>query len=239
MIPKKMSHIWIGPNPMPEKWMQTWKDAHPDWSYNIYDNAYLSGRRFRNQQQINSYFRQSKYAGVADLMRYEILLEEGGFLAEADSICLHPIDELLTEEKAYSVYEYPEGRGGLMSPFLASNPGNRVIGSVIEALSGLDPKSMGSPWRFTGNGFLSRFFRANPELQSEVKVFPSHYFLPEHHSGEVYAGSDRIYSRHMWGTTKSSYADGRLKPPLSSEQSDLVKRRILRQLKKNRESTKT
>ena len=69
MIPRRLGHIWIGPQPAPLEWMDTWKAAHPGWDYTLYDNAYLTGRRFRNQPLINEYFRRAEYAGVADLMR--------------------------------------------------------------------------------------------------------------------------------------------------------------------------
>jgi len=233
MVPRKMGHIWIGPHPMPEAWMQTWAAMHPGWRYRVYDNDYLCSRRFRNQAQINAYFRRKKYAGVADLMRYEILHEEGGFIAEADSICLHPVDGLLTEARAYTVYEFPEGRGGMMSPFLASEPGNRVIGRVVERLSALDPATMGAPWTTTGNGFLRRFFLANRALKAEVTIFPSHYFLPEHHSGESYSGTDRIYSRQMWGTTLRAYPHSRGRTALAPEQIEAIRDPILARLEQN------
>ena len=37
---------------------------------------------------------RKEYAGVSDLMRSEILEEVGGFIPEADSICLRATDEL-------------------------------------------------------------------------------------------------------------------------------------------------
>lgn len=233
MIPRKLGHIWIGPHPAPEEWMASWRQAHPGWSYRLYDNDYLCGRRFRNQAQINAYFRRGKYAGVADLMRYEILHEEGGFLPEADSVCLHPVDELFTEDRAYTVYELPEGRTGMMSPFLASNPGNPVIAKVIDRLARLDPDRMGSPWTTTGNGFLKRFFRANEALKSEITIFPSHYFIPEHFKGEAYAGPDRIYARQLWGTTLRAYPHRTAATVPTKEEVARMKGRILERLVRN------
>ena len=31
IIPKIIHQLWIGPNPMPEKWMRTWKEKNPGW----------------------------------------------------------------------------------------------------------------------------------------------------------------------------------------------------------------
>jgi mannosyltransferase OCH1-like enzyme len=233
MIPRKLGHIWIGPHPAPEEWMATWRAAHPGWTYRLYDNDYLCSRRFRNQAQINAYFRRGKYAGVSDLMRYEILHEEGGFLPEADSLCLHPVDELFTEARAYTVYEMPEGRSGMMSPFLASNPGNPVVQAVIDKLSTVDPETMGMPWTTTGNGFLRRFFLANKALLREVTVFPSHYFIPEHHNGEAYSGPDRIYARQLWGTTLRVYPHRTAEKPMTREEVQQRQEAILLRLLEN------
>ncbi|MCU0904035.1 MAG: hypothetical protein MUE83_09195 [Tabrizicola sp.] len=211
MVPRKMGQIWIGPHRPPEEWMRSWQDAHPDWSYRVYDNDYLCNRRFRNQALINEYFRQGLFAGVADLMRYEILLDEGGFIADADSICLHPVDELITEARAYAVYEFPVRQTGLISPFLASDPGNRVIGHVVEELTRSRPEDLRAPWKSTGNGFLRRFLADNPALLSEVTIFPGYYFNPEHYRGEVYTGTDRIYARQLWGTTRNTYPHARIR----------------------------
>ncbi|MGV6888193.1 glycosyltransferase family 32 protein [Rhodophyticola sp. SM2404] len=107
-IPKIMGHIWIGPKPMPKDWMRSWPEMHPSWEYRIYDNDFLMRFPFRTRKLIHEYFSRGEYAGVQDLMRYEILYEYGGFMADADAICQHPVDELLTEKCAYTVYDRAE-----------------------------------------------------------------------------------------------------------------------------------
>ena len=93
-IPRKLSQIWIGPRTPPTAWMQSWRDKHPDWDYTLYDNAYLGETTFRNRAILDEYLRRGEYAGAADIMRYEILFRTGGFMPEADSICLENTEEL-------------------------------------------------------------------------------------------------------------------------------------------------
>ena len=205
MVPRRMCHIWIGPHPAPRDWMESWRTKHPDREYRLYDNDYLLSRRFRTQNLVNEYCRRGKWAGVSDLMRYEILYEDGGFIAEADSVCLNPVDELLTDDTTYTVYELPEGRTGMMSPFLASVPCRPVLKAVIDRLVDARPAELNDPWHSTGTGFLRRFFAENPILKRDLHVFPSHYFIPRHYKGDVYQGTDRIYAEQMWGTTTKSY----------------------------------
>lgn len=217
MIPRELGHIWVGVFPAPDMWMKTWKDKHPDWSYTLYDNDFLLSRRFICQKQIIEFYKRGMFAGVSDLMRYEILYEKGGFLPEADSVCVNPVDELFSEEKCYTVYEFPEGRKGLVSPFLASNPGNPVLKKVLDTLSKLETGEMKRPWDTVGNGFLRRFFKRH-KFEKDLTIFPSHYFIPEHNNGEKYQGDDKIYAHQLWGTTSKSYPHSNGKHGLSREE---------------------
>lgn len=190
---------------MPQRWMRTWPEKHPDWEYRIYDNEFLMKFPFRNWKLINEYFWRGEYAGVQDLMRYEILYKFGGFMADADSICLHPVDELLVGEGSYTVYDRTDTEKAGVSPFLAAEPGNPVLGEVIERLAQLRPWELGKPWRSTGNRFLIQVIR---EIGMEkVTIWPSHYFIPWHHSDpkNVYSGPDRVYAEQQWGTTRHVY----------------------------------
>jgi hypothetical protein len=89
---------------------------------------------------------------------------------------------------------------------------------------------MNMPWTTTGNGFLRRFFAANPDLRAEVTVFPSHYFIPEHYKGEVYSGPDLIYARQMWGTTLRAYPHSRGRTPLTEGEIEASRAAVLTRL---------
>ena len=69
-----------------------------------------------------------EHAGVSDLMRYEILEEVGGFISEADSICLRVTDELWDKpDAAYTVHESEVAKPVLVSPFLVSAPNHPIF----------------------------------------------------------------------------------------------------------------
>ncbi|MEM9967341.1 MAG: glycosyltransferase [Pseudomonadota bacterium] len=197
--------------------MQSWKDHHPDWDYTLYDNDYLVSRRFRTQAVITEYFRQGEYAGVADLMRYEILLEHGGFIPEADSICMRPIDELCASPYPFTCYEIdPEvcddlgmsRKKGLMCPILASPQGHYVLDRLISEIATNTPiKALPRPWKGSGNFRLRKFFHRNPDLAKHLTVHPAHYFVPQHFRGWIYAGPDEPFCKQLWGTTGHVYVE--------------------------------
>ena len=204
-IPKLMSHIWIGPKPMPLDWMATWPKMHPNWEYRLYDHTDLRDYPFRTRRLINEYFWRGEYAGVQDLMRYELLYEFGGFMADADAICLHPVDELLTKPHVYTVYDraWEEERG--VSPFLACAPRNSLVGAVIDHLATLEPWELLAPFNSTGNQFLMRMIKE--QQATDLTIWPSHYFVPWHRSSPetVYDGPDRVYAEQKWGTATYAY----------------------------------
>ena len=202
--------------------MRTWPEKHPDWEYRVYDNDFLIEFPFRNRRLINEYFWRGEYAGVQDLMRYEILFTFGGFMADADSICRYPVDELLDQKTAYTVYDREDVKAAGVSPFLACEPGNPVVGEIIERLSSLEPWDLKKPWRSTGNRFL---IEAIKEIGiSQVKIWPSHYFIPWHFTtpDRVYTGPDRVYAEQQWGTTRYAYNKADSQAPAVRTKLELV-----------------
>ncbi|MHA3112673.1 glycosyltransferase family 32 protein [Acinetobacter sp. ANC 4193] len=201
-IPKILGHIWIGPHPAPEAWMNTWKEKHSDWEYRLYDNNFLKSFNFRTQKLIDFYLDLELYAGVADLMRYEILYETGGFIPEADSICYHNIEEILTKKCAYTVYENELIRGKLVAPIYACEPKNKFVGQLIEELLLLNIDDLDLPWKSTGNLFVAKMIE---KYDPNITIFPSHFFNPVHFEGITYEGSEKVYAKQLFGSTQSSY----------------------------------
>ncbi len=202
-IPKRLGHVWIGPREAPEAWMATWREKHPHWDYTLYDNDYLRRTGFHNRHLIDAYWEAGRYEGVADLMRYEIFFARGGLIAEADSECLHCTDELWERGEVFTVYENEFVRGKLVSPILTCQPGNEFVGQLIEELHRLSPDELDAPWVSTGNLFVARMIAVH---DPDIVVFPSHYFNPRHYEGIEYAGSDKVYARQHFATTRKMYA---------------------------------
>lgn len=201
-IPRSLAHIWIGPLQPPLELMESWRKLNPDWEYRLYDNAFVSGRRFRNQPLIDEYLKRAEYAGAADLIRYELLDEFGGLIAEADSLCEKPVAPLFETGRLFTVYENEFVRGELVSPILAATPGHPFVRALSDELGKLRPEDLLEPWRSTGNLFVARMIRS---LAPEITIFPSYYFIPEHYTGETYTGDGPVYARQLFGTTRKSY----------------------------------
>lgn len=202
-IEKKITQIWIGPNSPPLKWMNTWRDKHPEWKYSIFTDEMLKARRWHNQHLIDHYYNIKKWCGVSDLIRYELLYEQGGFWPEADMACLENTDELFTSppDHAYTCYENEKGRKDYVQPIMACNPGNDFLRHIIDVLHKLKPNELDNhPFKSTGNMFLS--FHIN-DWKHKLTIWPSHYFIPLFYAkgAERYSGPDKVYAEHYWGST--------------------------------------
>lgn len=208
-IPKRLSHIWIGPKEVPSAWMRTWPERHPDWQYSLYDNRWLAQAELETRDQIEEYMKRGWYAGAADLIRYEILHRHGGYVAGADSICLHPVDELFDDGASlYTVYENEFLRGQLVAPIVASAPGHPFVRLLIDTLKARDPHLLDHPWRETGNLFVSEMIEKHGP---EITIWPSHVLIPEHFTGRKYKGDGKIYAEQMFGETVGAYKSATLK----------------------------
>lgn len=202
-IEKKITQIWIGPRPAPLRWMNTWRDMHPDWEYSIFTDDMLKSRSWVNEKLISHYYNTGRYQGVSDLIRYELMWEQGGFWPEADMICLNNTEELFTSpaDYCYTCYENETHRPGNTQPIMACNPENEFLLRLVTELNKLEPHDLHpEPFRSTGNAWLAKMI---PQWQPKITIWPSHYFIPNFYlaSVERYNGPDKVYADHVWGST--------------------------------------
>ena len=213
-VVKNMIHIWVGPKQAPIKWMNTWKDKHPEWNYWIFTDEMLKDKisSFHNKHLIEEYYNRKKFNGVADLIRYELLYRTGGFIPPADAICLHNTDDLFTspDEYCYSVYENEKLRPRYISPIMASNPENEFVKILIDNLHSLNAEDLKDEvWKSTGNEWLARMIHNH---EPKITIWPSYTLIPKHYekSSVRYNGPGKVYADQLWGSTGGgvNYASG-------------------------------
>ena len=137
-IPKVVHFIWIGVKPFPRDSIEnvrSWIAKHPNWIFKFWTDRpralpHPQMQEVRIQDLrftvLEKYYRQSdNYGEQSDLLRYEILFQEGGVYVDHDVKCLRSFEEL---NKAYNFYcgmELPR-KTSLSSSVL---PTNSIIGS--------------------------------------------------------------------------------------------------------------
>jgi mannosyltransferase OCH1-like enzyme len=202
VIDSILHQIWIGDLPKPTVWMDTWKLYHSNWAYMLWDNSSLSTFEFKNKHLIDEYIRRNRFSGAADLMRYEILYNFGGFLPPSDSICYKNTDVLFTNGELFTSYESEKMRPGRITPIYAANRGNDFLLNMINELHTLEPADLMSPIKSVGNVFVTKMVH---NLNPDITIFPSCYFVPEWLDNTVSVECDTIYAKQMFGSAKRLY----------------------------------
>lgn len=216
-IPRKLHFVWVGDEALrPDSFIDTWRRWHPDFEVQIWGNDDWKGRNWINREHMDRISAESRgYAGVADLMRWEILLEQGGFALDADSVCLQRLPEWLFDCDLFAVWENEYLRPGLIANgYVGASPGNKVIRSVIMDIHGIKDVARRfvwyklkykkrKVWETTGPvPFTKAVLNAE---EKTATILPSHFFLPIHHSGDVYTGHGPVYSCEYFAGTHATY----------------------------------
>jgi hypothetical protein len=204
MIPKIIHQIWVGPKPAPIKYIQTWKDMNPEWEHILWNDEEISKRYpkgFKNQKQINEI---EEWAGKADIMRYEILHDFGGFYADADSICVNGLDDHFVNHDAFAGFENEVARGNLIANgYIGATKGNKLMTELINRISKMPSVSQKVTGRMAWQNVGPLFFTETIiQTKYPISVYPSYLFIPEHYSGQKYSGNGKVYARQLWGSTK-------------------------------------
>jgi len=204
MIPKCFHFIWVGDETRrPDNCIRTWQEAHPDWELRLWGNAELEGRNWINARHMTE-MAPRELNGVADLMRWEILLEHGGLVFDADSVCLRPLDEDLLDCEAFACWESEIARPGLIAAgYFGCAAGNAFVKQIVEDIAA-SPSVVGDmAWKTVGPQRLTDCYRKF--AYTPLRIYPSHMFIPRHFTGVTYEGRDPVYAHQLWGSTLHSY----------------------------------
>lgn len=139
LIPKIIHLIWLGPRPYPEyaiENLKEWISLNPDykfflWTDNEQNQSFvlpkveikLIGKDFVFKFLKKEYEQNSLYAGKADVLRFELLYEYGGFYTDYDNRCCKNLDVFAYSTEFLSVFEFEK------LPKLMPDP---VTGEFIE-----------------------------------------------------------------------------------------------------------
>lgn len=135
-IPKIVHQIWLG-SAVPEKfvsWMSTWANMQ-GWEYKLWTDLDVETFPLHNRKL---YENAKNFGEKADILRYEILYNEGGLYADVDfeNINTEVFDLLNRSFDFYAGLEPMEHRQPINSPLIgnaifASIPGHPLLEKVI------------------------------------------------------------------------------------------------------------
>lgn len=217
VIPRKLHFVWVGDeSARPEAHIDTWRHQHPDFEVKVWGNDDWKEGSWVNKKHMDRIATMDRgLAGVADLMRWEILLTEGGFALDADSVCLSRLPEWIFNCNLFALWENEHCRPGLIANgYVGSVPNHEIIRTVVNNINDIPDirrrfvwkklrYKKRKVWQTTGPvPFTDAFFSSSSR---DATILPSHFFLPLHHSGVAYTGDGPVYSCEFFAGTKSKY----------------------------------
>lgn len=204
MIPKLIHFIWVGDDSKcPTNCMDSWRALHPDWDFTLWGNRELNELSWTNRRHMTAMYDQ-ELNGVADMMRWEILQRHGGIVVDADSIALRPLDDHLLDCEAFACWENEIARPGLIAAgYFGCEAKNPFVAQIVRDIAAEPSVTHDMAWKTVGPQRLTDSYRKY--RYSRLRIYPSHYFIPQHFTGLAYEGSDPVYAHQLWGSTRRSY----------------------------------
>ena len=87
MIDKVIHQIWVGPYDIPEREVKLYKeirDKHPDWVHMLWTDSNLPDIPERLQPMYDKMYSKKDYAYCADMLRWLVVCEYGGWYLDID-----------------------------------------------------------------------------------------------------------------------------------------------------------
>lgn len=214
-IPKILHFVWVGDeSKRPDDCINSWKAHHPDWEIKIWGNDEYHNRQWRLKSHMQTMW-DHELNGVADMMRYEILLEHGGIALDADSICIKPLPEWILECEAVAATENGLFRTPLIAcGFQGTKPRNPFYEALVRNLEtnpdALYRRHFGfrsklrPAWKTVGPRYLTQTY--HQEVYANLTILPGHFFYPVvGKEGYSYEGGGPVFAFQLWGATYSKY----------------------------------
>jgi inositol phosphorylceramide mannosyltransferase catalytic subunit len=199
MIPKKLHFIWIGDeSKKPVKCIDTWMKKNLDYEVKVWGNNQVQTVNWKNHRQLHDMLAKKDYAGASDVMRYEILYEHGGIYIDADTFCVKPLEDWLLNCDAFASWEQELVRNNLIAnTIIGGVPGAEAWKMCMDAVATKDCAEEKLAWMITGPMLVTDVFFKE---QANLTVYPSHFFMPEHHTGYKSKVTGHHFAKHLWGS---------------------------------------
>lgn len=180
-IPQVIHQIWIGDKPFPErykKWQKTWQSL-PGWRYKLWTDKEVKNLSLINQKLYNE---EQNFGARADILRLEILYQEGGIYVDTDFECIRPETfDILNRSFDFYAGLHPIDCEAILinNAIIGSIKGHPIIKACIDKLKEQTPS----------NNDLAKIVKLGPGLLSEMALehmnqgykdilFPASVFYP-------------------------------------------------------------
>lgn len=203
MIPKLLHVIWVGDEARrPDRLIRTWVDHHQGWEIKLWSNKDLGARTWRCREQMYG-LGQIDCAAVAAVMRWEILLDEGGVVVAADSLCLRTLDDALLDAPMFTCWQNELAEPGLLcASYVGADRQHPLVARIVDDIAA--ETDIGNLQRLplsdsVGSRKLTQVWK--DARDRSLSILPSHAFLPRHPQAPAYRGNGAVYACELFAST--------------------------------------
>ena len=175
-IPRKLHQIWLG-GQLPDKWKkytETWQILHPTWEYKLWTDEDIDNVTIERRDVFNV---ATNLGQKSDILRYEILRQQGGIYVDTDFECLKPLDDLLFLKFFTGITTDADAQ--LYIGILGSIPNHPIMDTCATSLKFYSGNDGDGVMGATGPYYFTRcFFASVNENTGGVVPFPMAFFYP-------------------------------------------------------------
>jgi tetratricopeptide (TPR) repeat protein len=204
-IPKNIIQFWDSKDvPLRmEEIMQSWSGLNPNFQYQLFDDQSAQDfiKTYHSSEVLKAFRTANHPAMRSDLFRLAYLYEFGGIYADADDLCVNPIDGFIGVGVDLILVQEPAGSIG--NNFLATSPRHPFIAFALSCIVNNILNKAGGIWFASGPGALTicfcqmyMQFLGRGQIPTGIAIQESHslhrYVTP--HLPINYKSSDRGWS---------------------------------------------
>lgn len=231
-IPKIVHFIWVGPRPFPRESVEnvrTWMAKNPEWTFNFWTDRNrplpCPGMKLRKVQDLkflklkDCFAKADNPAEKSDLLRCEILYQEGGVYVDHDVKCFKSFDPFNKSYDFYCGIDMPNTSSLPSCVFTTNNligarPGHPILmhcmQNLVEKWDQISEEYPGADRDSVLNRVLHRTFwlfgeavkSAGNQGENRDIVFPAYYF-------DAPKDELALFARHQyagtWHETETSF----------------------------------
>lgn len=195
--------LWIGPrlSTMERLCIRSFLENGHEFHLFVYDevSGIPAGTTLRNADEIVdrsrvfTYAGNGSFAGFANMFRYKLLLERGGWWVDLDTVCLRPFD---FHDEYVIASEFGDGGEIATTAVLKAEPGSRFMEYVWRECLAKDPSKL--VWGETGPRLVATAVRA---LGLERFTKPAKTFCPiafREWRSTIHPEAGRAFDADIW-----------------------------------------
>ncbi len=203
-IPKIIHQIWLG-GELPDKFrgfVDTWKKHHPTWEHKFWTDKDVDSITIERRDVFNA---ATNLGQKSDILRYEILRQQGGVYVDTDFECIKPFDDLLFLDFFTGITTDADAQ--LYIGILGSVPNHPIMNTCATSLRPYSGNNGDGVMDATGPYYFTRCFFSTVNKDTEgVVAFPMAFFYPfPNHLRFTEDGRKYIlpqsYAVHYWKTS--------------------------------------